>query len=154
MKKSRLKFGGGAGYGPPANRDPATIDDLRNGYITSAFAKQYYGVSGEGEQVVISGKRIRVGVDVGEHVADFVLVDEKRDLIFTGKRLTTPEDPGLAITDGLERLVSESGTSVPELDAVLVHGDPRRNTIIERKGAKVGLIPFQSWDSLEMGRML
>lgn len=99
------------------------------------------------------GKRIRVGVDVGGTFTDFVLVDEKRDLIFTGKRLTTPEDPGLAITDGLERLVSESGTSVPELDAV-VHGTTLvANTIIERKGAKVGLITTKGFrDSLEMGR--
>ena len=99
------------------------------------------------------GKRIRVGVDVGGTFTDFVLVDEKRDLIFTGKRLTTPEDPSLAITDGLERLVSESGTSLPELDAV-VHGTTLvANTIIERKGAKVGLITTKGFrDSLEMGR--
>ena len=99
------------------------------------------------------GKRIRVGVDVGGTFTDFVLVDEKRDLIFTGKRLTTPEDPSLAITDGLDRLVSESGTSVPELDTV-VHGTTLvANTIIERKGAKVGLITTKGFrDSLEMGR--
>ncbi len=99
------------------------------------------------------GKRIRVGVDVGGTFTDFVLVDGKRDLIVAGKRLTTPEDPGLAITDGLERLVSESGTSVPELDAV-VHGTTLvANTIIERKGAKVGLITTKGFrDSLEMGR--
>lgn len=99
------------------------------------------------------GKRIRVGVDVGGTFTDFVLVDEKRDQIFTGKRLTTPEDPSLAITNGLERLVSESGTSVPELDAV-VHGTTLvANTIIERKGAKVGLITTKGFrDSLEMGR--
>ena len=83
------------------------------------------------------GKRVRVGVDVGGTFTDFVLVDEQRDLIFTGKRLTTPGDPSLAITDGLERLVLESGTSVPELDAV-VHGTTLvANTIIERKGAKI-----------------
>ena len=34
-------------------------------------------------------KRVRVGVDVGGTFTDFVLVDEARDLIFTGKRLTT-----------------------------------------------------------------
>ena len=100
-----------------------------------------------------SGKRVRVGVDVGGTFTDFVLVDEQRDLIFTGKRLTTPGDPSLAITDGLERLVLESGTSVPELDAV-VHGTTLvANTIIERKGAKIGLITTRGFrDSLEMGR--
>ena len=59
-------------------------------------------------------KRIRVGVDVGGTFTDFVLVDEKRDY-FTGKRLTTPEDPSLAITDGLEQLVSESGPACRNL---------------------------------------
>ena len=99
------------------------------------------------------GKRVRVGVDVGGTFTDFFLVDEQRDLIFTGKRLTTPGDPSLAITDGLERLVLESGTSVPELDAV-VHGTTLvANTIIERKGAKIGLITTRGFrDSLEMGR--
>ena len=99
------------------------------------------------------GNRIRVGVDVGGTFTDFVLVDEKRDLIFTGKRLTTSDDPSLAIMDGLERLVSEAVTSVPELDAV-VHGTTLvANTIIERKGAKVGLITTRGFrDSLEMGR--
>jgi N-methylhydantoinase A len=97
--------------------------------------------------------RIRVGVDVGGTFTDFVLVDESRDLIFTGKRLTTSEDPSVAITEGLERLVEEAGTSVPELDAV-VHGTTLvANTMIERKGAKIGLITTKGFrDSLEMGR--
>lgn len=97
--------------------------------------------------------RIRVGVDVGGTFTDFVLVDENRDLIFTGKRLTTSEDPSVAITEGLERLVEEAGTSVPELDAV-VHGTTLvANTMIERKGAKIGLITTEGFrDSLEMGR--
>lgn len=97
--------------------------------------------------------RIRVGVDVGGTFTDFVLVDDHRDLIFTGKRLTTSEDPSVAITEGLERLVEEAGTSVPELDAI-VHGTTLvANTMIERKGAKIGLITTEGFrDSLEMGR--
>jgi N-methylhydantoinase A len=65
-----------------------------------------------------------------------VLVDEARDLIHTGKRLTTPADASLAITDGVARLLSESGTSIEALHSI-VHGTTLvANTVIERKGAK------------------
>lgn len=99
------------------------------------------------------GNRIRVGVDVGGTFTDFVLVDENRDIIFTGKRLTTSDDPSAAIIDGLKRLVEESETTVPDLDAV-VHGTTLiTNTIIQRSGAQVGLITTKGFrDSLEMGR--
>ena len=100
-----------------------------------------------------SAKRIRVGVDVGGTFTDFVLVDERHDVIFTGKRLTTSEDPSLAIAQGMERLLGEAGTEVGELHSV-VHGTTLvTNTIIERTGAKVGLITTKGFrDSLEMGR--
>ena len=49
-EKLILRFGGGAGYGPPENRNLSAIsNDLRNGYITPEFAQRYYGVSGKGE---------------------------------------------------------------------------------------------------------
>lgn len=98
-------------------------------------------------------KRVRVGVDVGGTFTDFVLVDEDRDLIFTGKRLTTSEDPSIAITEGVARLLKEAGTDARRLDSV-VHGTTLvTNTIIERTGAKVGLITSTGFrDALEMGR--
>ena len=98
-------------------------------------------------------KRVRVGVDVGGTFTDFVLVDEQRDLIFTGKRLTTPQDPSIAITEGVVRLLKEAGTDAGRLNSV-VHGTTLvTNTIIERTGAKVGLITTKGFrDSLEMGR--
>ncbi|MBI2203172.1 MAG: hydantoinase/oxoprolinase family protein [Candidatus Rokubacteria bacterium] len=97
--------------------------------------------------------RIRVGVDVGGTFTDFVLVDEERDLIYTGKRLTTPDDPGDAILAGLERLVRDAGVSVQALDGV-VHGTTLvANTLIEGTGAKVGLVTTRGFrDALEMGR--
>jgi len=98
-------------------------------------------------------KRVRVGVDVGGTFTDFVLVDEERDLIFTGKRLTTAEDPSIAIAEGVARLLSEAGTDAGRLQSV-VHGTTLvTNTIIERTGAKVGLITSKGFrDTLEMGR--
>ena len=99
------------------------------------------------------GKRIRIGVDVGGTFTDFVLVDEARDQIFTGKRLTTPHDPSAAILEGTARLLTEAGTSASEVHSV-VHGTTLvTNTIIERTGAKVGLITTRgSRDTIEMGK--
>jgi len=96
---------------------------------------------------------IRVGIDVGGTFTDFVLVDELRDLIYTGKRLTTSHDPSEAILGGLERLLREAGTEADQLHS-LVHGTTLvANTIIERSGARVGLVTTRGFrDSLEMGR--
>ena len=97
-------------------------------------------------------KRIRVGVDVGGTFTDFVLVDEHRDMIFTGKQLTTPTDPGKAICEGVSRIVSEAGIVMSQLDGI-VHGTTLvTNAVIERLGAKVGLITTSGFrDVLEVG---
>ena len=94
----------------------------------------------------------RIGVDVGGTFTDFVMVDAGRDLIFTGKRLTTSDDPSIAIIDGTERLLGEAETPIGKVDSI-VHGTTLvTNTVIQRKGAKVGLITTKGFrDSLEMG---
>jgi len=99
------------------------------------------------------GLRVRIGIDVGGTFTDFVLVDERRDLIYTGKRLTTAGDPSVAIADGVRRLLAEATTAIGELHSV-VHGTTLvANTIIERTGARVGLITTRGFrDALEMGR--
>jgi N-methylhydantoinase A len=95
---------------------------------------------------------LRIGVDVGGTFTDFVLVDGARRLIFTGKRLTTPDDPSRAIIEGLRRLLSEAGSGIGEVRTI-VHGTTLvTNTVIQRKGAKVGLITTRGFrDSLELG---
>ena len=95
---------------------------------------------------------IRVGVDVGGTFTDFVLVDDHRKLIFLGKQLTTPRDPSKAIIEGVQRILKEAGVDVGRLDGI-VHGTTLvTNTVIERKGAKVGLITTKGFrDVLEMG---
>lgn len=80
----------------------------------------------------------RIGVDVGGTFTDFVMVDEARGQIFTGKRLTTPGDPSIAIIDGTERLLGEAGTPISAVDSI-VHGTTLvTNTVIERKGPESG----------------
>jgi N-methylhydantoinase A len=97
--------------------------------------------------------KVRIGVDVGGTFTDFVLVDEARDLIFTGKQLTTPDDPSAAIMEGVTRLLLESKIDVGDVHN-LVHGTTLvTNTIIERTGAKIGLVTTEGHrDALEMGK--
>ena len=97
-------------------------------------------------------KRIRIGVDVGGTFTDFVLVDEHRDMIFTGKQLTTPTNPSNAICEGVARIAREAGVEMTALDGI-VHGTTLvTNAVIERNGAKVGLITTKGFrDILEVG---
>ena len=99
-----------------------------------------------------SRTRRRIGVDVGGTFTDFVLVDEVRDLIFTGKQLTSPSDPGIAICEGVARIAREANVELAGIDGV-VHGTTLvANTIIERTGASVGLITTRGFrDVLEVG---
>lgn len=98
-------------------------------------------------------KTARIGVDIGGTFTDFVLHDEARGITRTGKRLTTPDDPSRAIIEGVQRLLEETGTVASQLHSI-VHGTTLiTNTVLERTGAKVGLIATQGFaDTLEMGR--
>ncbi len=99
-----------------------------------------------------SQARLRLGVDIGGTFTDFVLVDEKRDLIFTGKQLTSASDPGIAICEGVQRIARDAGVEIAGIDG-MVHGTTLvANTIIERTGARVGFITTRGFrDVLEVG---
>ena len=83
----------------------------------------------------MSERTIRIGVDVGGTFTDFVLHDPRRDLVHTGKLLTTPDDPSEAIVTGIVRLLKEKDIQASELHSI-VHGTTLvTNTVIERTGA-------------------
>ncbi|WP_223032061.1 hydantoinase/oxoprolinase family protein [Hephaestia mangrovi] len=95
----------------------------------------------------------RIGVDIGGTFTDFVFHDEARGITRTGKRLTTPSEPSRAIIEGIERLLSETGSEAAQIHSI-VHGTTLiTNTVLERTGGKVGLIANAGLtDTLEMGR--
>lgn len=90
----------------------------------------------------------RIGIDVGGTFTDFVLHDETRGITHTGKRLTTPDQPSRAIVEGVLRLLSETGTRASQIGEI-VHGTTLiTNTVLERTGAKVGLLTTAGFLSL------
>ncbi len=100
-----------------------------------------------------AARTARIGVDIGGTFTDLVLHDEARGITHTGKRLTTPEAPSRAIIEGIARLLSETGTRADQIGAI-VHGTTLvTNTVLERTGARVGLIATDGLtDQIEMGR--
>lgn len=95
-----------------------------------------------------------IGIDVGGTFTDLVAVDGEGRSTYA-KASTTPADPGLGLFDGLDELAGRLGLSQGALLAAtrrIVHGTTvATNALLERKGAKVGLLATEGHrDILEM----
>lgn len=92
-----------------------------------------------------------IGIDVGGTFTDAIAFDPSSGQILTTFKLpSTPSDPALAVISALQRIAESydiRGTTV-------CHGTTvGTNTLIERKGAKVGLISTQGFtDVIELRR--
>jgi N-methylhydantoinase A len=96
---------------------------------------------------------MRIGIDVGGTFTDFVLLDDDTGASRTYKCLTTPRDPSEAIVEGLAALAREVPGCMADLEEI-IHGTTLViNAIIERKGARTGLLTTRGFrDVLELGR--
>jgi N-methylhydantoinase A len=97
--------------------------------------------------------RYRLGVDIGGTFTDFALVDDVSGRVSVNKALTTPHDPSEAIVKGTEALLDREGLSPSDVDIIVQGTTLATNALIERKGAKTGLITTKGFrDILEMRR--
>jgi len=90
---------------------------------------------------------IRIAVDIGGTFTDGLAVIAPGNRIWVGKTLTTPDDPGIAVTtvmaDLLKQIAAARGEGKRPV-ADVVHGTTLvTNTLIERKGARTGLVVTQ-----------
>jgi N-methylhydantoinase A len=96
----------------------------------------------------------RIGIDVGGTFTDLVAVDDA-GRVSLAKVTSTPADPSLAVMEGIALLARELGQAPGALlDATerIVHGTTvATNALLERKGAKVGLLTTEGHrDVIEM----
>ena len=94
-----------------------------------------------------------LGVDIGGTFTDFMLFDPSTKRMHFMKILTTPEDYSKGVMEGIEKISDTMGVSTSNIQSV-IHGNTIGiNTIIERKGAKTGLITTSGFeDVLLIGR--
>jgi N-methylhydantoinase A len=96
----------------------------------------------------------RIGVDIGGTFIDFCLLDERSSQLHSLKVLTTPDEPGREVMDGLTLLQQRHGLD-PARVGSFVHGTTVGiNTVIQRKGALLALFTTAGFeDVIELGRL-
>ena len=95
----------------------------------------------------------RIGIDVGGTFTDFTLIDESDGEVTFFKVPSTPHDPSEAIELGIAGLLEQQHIAAADISH-LSHGTTvATNLIIERKGARCGLITTKGFrDVLELAR--
>ena len=95
----------------------------------------------------------RIGIDVGGTFTDFVLADRTTGRLVRYKEPSVPSDPSLSVERGLPPLIERAGVAPWEIELV-VHGTTLAlNAIIQRRGAKLGLVVSRgNRGVLEIGR--
>ena len=96
----------------------------------------------------------KIGIDVGGTFTDFVVAGTEGQPRFF-KTQTTPDDPSRGVMVGLQEAALAHGLSLDEFlgdTDLVIHGSTvATNTLVERKGATVGLITTDGFrDLLEM----
>ena len=93
----------------------------------------------------------RIGVDIGGTFTDFILYDESGNKVIIDKIPTTPESPEQAVIEVIKRNLNEE--ELRKIDFFLHGTTVGLNSLLERKGSKVGLLCTKGFrDILEIRR--
>jgi N-methylhydantoinase A len=98
--------------------------------------------------------RWRIGVDIGGTFTDVVLAEDETGRVALLKVPSDPRQPAAAVRRGVEAALARTGVAPGDVTA-FIHGTTMAlNTVIERSGARVGLIVTRGYrDMLELGRL-
>lgn len=92
----------------------------------------------------------RVGIDIGGTFTDIVVVNDKGET-YTKKVSSTADNYARAITEGLAGALEPAGLSIDRISEFLHGTTVGSNTILELKGARIGLIATKGFrDILEI----
>ncbi len=111
------------------------------------------GVSGGGPDGGPDGPPYRLGIDIGGTFTDLVLLREGAPPV-VAKVLSTPHSFARGVLDGVRALLHGAGVAPSEV-ADLVHGTTvATNALVQRRGARTGLLTTAGFrDLLEIRRL-
>jgi N-methylhydantoinase A len=95
----------------------------------------------------------RVGIDIGGTFTDIVFLTEDGH-VYTAKVPSTPDDYSRGIADGMRAVFAERHADGASVDEVIHGTTVATNAILEKKGARTGLITTEGFrDVLEIRRL-
>src|SRR5580658_7922012 len=96
---------------------------------------------------------LSLGIDIGGTFTDVVIFDPTTGQGRIGKVSTTPDDPAEGAVDGVRQLLAAHRIPPEQIGRVVHATTLFTNALIERKGARTGLITTAGFrDTLEIGR--
>ncbi|NHC43280.1 hydantoinase/oxoprolinase family protein [Bacillus sp. MM2020_1] len=101
--------------------------------------------------------KFTIGIDVGGTFTDLLLINSNTKEQIIDKTSSTPEDPSIGVTNGLNNLAAKLGITIQELlenTTLIVHGTTvTTNAVLTSNGAKTGLLTTKGFrDCLQMRR--
>ncbi|MBI05765.1 MAG: 5-oxoprolinase [Rhodospirillaceae bacterium] len=85
----------------------------------------------------------RLGVDVGGTFTDLLLIDEGSGETYRAKVPSTPADSSIGVLNGIEKVCGSANVDPGAITHVMHGTTVATNTILEGKGARVGLVTTQ-----------
>ena len=96
---------------------------------------------------------LSLGIDIGGTFTDVVIHDPRDGRAVIWKESTTPDDPARGAIEGTRRVLEKAGARPEQIGRVVHATTLFTNALIERKGAKTGLLTTAGFrDVLEIGR--
>jgi len=98
-------------------------------------------------------RTLRIGADIGGTFTDIVVIVGGED-VYTAKVLSTPDDYGRAILQGVGAIVDRLGTAGDAVEEVVHATTIVTNAVLEKRGVETGLLTTEGFrDVLELRRI-
>jgi N-methylhydantoinase A len=96
---------------------------------------------------------LSLGIDIGGTFTDLVIHDPRDGRAIIWKESTTPDDPARGALEGTRRVLEKAGVKAEQVGRVVHATTLFTNALIERKGARTGLLTTAGFaDVLEIAR--
>ena len=96
---------------------------------------------------------LSLGIDIGGTFTDLVVHDPRNGRAVIWKESTTPDDPARGALEGTRRVLEKAGVGPEQIGRVVHATTLFTNALIERKGARTGLLTTAGFaDVLEIAR--